>query len=172
MYCYAYDACMHDTKIRNDILCSKIPNRLRLNAYTMNLEEQWKKESYFQSKIQFFLFTNFLVDSHYFDHLSFKHTFFVKEHNFFIFNIIIFWTTLFYSRHVIFFTTFCLTLKFFFVEENEYDTFFSFFIQNKTLSYFEKGTEWKTIFVFFSSEIPNTFFRQVRKNFFRILMKS
>ena len=103
MYCYAYDACMHDTKIRNDILCSKIPNRLWLNAYTINLEEQWKKESYFQSKIQFFFFANFLVESHYFDHLSFKHTFFVKEHNFFIFNIIIFSTTLFYSQHVIFF---------------------------------------------------------------------
>ena len=98
-------ACMIK-KIRNDMLCSKIPDRLWLNAYTMNLEEQWKKESHFQSQIQFFLFANFLVESHYFDHLSFKHTFFVKENIFFIFNN----TFLFPTCHI-FFTIFRLTLK-------------------------------------------------------------
>ena len=57
-----------------------------------------------------------------------------------------------------------------FLQENEYDTHFFnfsfFFIQNKTLSYYEKGTKWKTIFCIFS-EIQNSFFCFDKSQFFK-----
>ena len=84
-----------------------------------------------------------------------KQLFFHFQHHHFL-------TTFFYSRHVIFFATFRLTLKNYFFEENEYDThFFNFFrflfkIKHHPIS--RKKQNEKPFFCIFSLEIPNTFF--------------
>ena len=131
MYCYAYDACMYDTKIRNDMLCSKMPDRLWLNAYTMNLEEHWKKESPLQSPISnpIFPFCKFFCWVTLF-RSSFIQTYIFLKENIFSFSTSSFFfnnTFLFLTCHFFYHFSFD-TLKYFF-EENEYNThFFRFFI--------------------------------------------
>ena len=80
------------------------------------------------------LFVNFLIESHYLDHLLFQQAFFVKnpffhfQHSTYIFfNTFLFQTE---HHHHIFFINFRLTLKNIFFEENEYDTHFLNFLFN------------------------------------------
>ena len=84
------------------------------------------------------------------------------QHGIFIYNSL-------FIPNMSFFSPLSFDIKKKILKENEYDTHFfnfSIFIQSKTPSYFEEETEWKTIFFcIFSSEIPNIFFWQVRKNF-------
>ena len=103
-----------------------------------------------------------------------------KKTTFFHFQHYIFFNT-FYSRHVsFFFANFHLITQkmFFFSKENGCDTHFSdfssfhFFYSSKTLSYYEKGTEWKTIFLYFFQEFETHFFDFDKSQFFQILMKS
>ena len=69
-----------------------------------------------------------------------------------------------------FFTTFHLTLKkYFFSKKTNTILIFSiflFFIQNKTSSYFEKETDWKTIFLYFFFRNSKHIFLTSKKEFF------
>ena len=46
--------------------------------HAQNLEDK-KRKKHISDLIRFFLFANFLVESHYLDHLLFKQAFFVKK---------------------------------------------------------------------------------------------
>ena len=106
-------------------------------------------------------FANFLFESYCLDHLLFQQAFFVKTFSF---------STPFYSWHVIiFFYIFHSTHKIFFWRKRIRHSFFLFFIQNKTPSYFEKETEWETIFLYFFSKIQNTFFCFDKSQIFLIM---
>ena len=115
-------------------------------------------------------FANFLIESHYLDHPLFKQTFFVKESHFSIFihyHFFLF-TKPFYSIHVIFFLPILNHPKIFFLKKTNKTLvfrFFSSFIQNKTLPYFEKETEWETIFFVFFQKFKTHFFVLTRVKF-------
>ena len=78
---------------------------------------------------------------------------FVKTSFWSFFNMVLFFTRPFYSRQD-FFLPFS---KYFFLKKTNKTFISSFFIQNKLSSYFEKETEWETIFCVFS-KIQNTLF--------------
>ena len=136
-----------------------------------------KERKHISNLIKFFHFQHFhfWVGSHYPDPILFKQTFFAKKKTLSLF-FITFNMTFFY-QHLLFQTCqfFHSTLKniFSIFQENEYDTYFLifrlfihfFFTQSKTLSYYEKGTEWKTPFCTFP-RIQNTIFVLTRVNFF------
>ena len=144
-------------------------NHALLPKYAQKFEDKERKK-HNSNLNQFFHFFNFcfLVESHYPDHPLFEQTFFRK--NFFFF-LIIFNTVLF------FLTTFILDITHFFYHFQKYfcwrkrirHSFFRFFsfIQNTTLSYFEKETKWETFFcIFFFRSSKHIFlFWQVRVNF-------
>ena len=114
-----------------------------------NFEDKEKKK-HNSNLNRFFHFFNFcfLVESHYLDHPSFKQLFFHK--NFFSFLFYHFQHGIFFISSFLFQTCqfFCSTLKNIFFEGTHFFDFSSF-IQNKTSSYFEKKTEWETIFFIF-----------------------
>ena len=94
-----------------------------------------------------------------------------------------FFTTAIYFKHVSVFFFFCHfsfdTQKIFFSKKTDmtliffYFSPFYFFIQNKILSYYKKGTEWKTtFFLYFFQEFKTHFFWFWQESNFRVLITS
>ena len=79
-----------------------------------------------------------MVESHYLDPSLFKQTFFCKRK----LPLFLSFSTLYFFNNISF-----QTCQFFLSIFNHLKIFFSF-IQNKTPSYFEKETEWETIYFF------------------------
>ena len=111
-------------------------------------QENKKHNSNLNRFFSIFFYFHFLVESHYLDPSLFKQTFFCKRKLslfFIIFNTVFFFNISFQ------------TCQFFFANFQSPKNFF--FIQNKTPSYFEKETEWETIYFFcIFLEIENIFF--------------
>ena len=81
-----------------------------------------------------------------------------------------FFTTAIYSKHVSVYFSFD-TQKIFFLKKTDmtliffYFSPFYFFIQNKILSYYKKGTEWKTFFCIFFKNSKHIFLVLTRVKF-------
>ena len=128
MYCYAYDACMHDT--RNIIWHTMLKNVWPTMTKCMH-KKSWRQGKQVSKLIRFFLFSNFclLIRSHYPNHFLFKRTFCVKKNFFFIFNTVFSLTTTIYYRHVNFFANFSLNTKnIFFLKKTNKTLDFSIFV--------------------------------------------
>ena len=118
-----------------------------LSKHAQNFEDKERKK-HISNLIRFFIF---LISTFWSSHtipiiLYSNKYFFVKNSSFFyfIFNTVyISLTTPFYSGHVIYFVTFHSTLKNIFLKKTNKTLIFnfSFFIQNKISSYFEKKKE-------------------------------
>ena len=103
------------------------------------------------SNLSPYLFVNFLIESHYLDHLLFQQAFFVKP-PFFIFNIVYFFTTHLYSRQniiITFFINFRLTLKNIFSKKTNTTLIFSIFLFNIPKYIFLKEMNKTLTFKFF-----------------------
>ena len=122
--------------------------------------EDKARKKHISNLIQFFVFQFFstfsLLGRVTLSRSSFIQTnIFCKIFFFIIFNMVRFFVNLFYSRQniiIIFFYQFSFDTQKYFFEGNEYDTHllnFSFFIQNKLSSYFEKEKERKPFFLYF-----------------------
>ena len=108
-----------------------------------NFEDKERKK-HISNLIRFFHFFNFcfLVESHYPDRLLFKQTFFIKKLLFLSFLVrYIFYQQLFIPNMSVFFANFQSPKNIIFLKKMNKTFIFSFFIQNKTSSYFEKKTE-------------------------------
>ena len=113
-----------------------------------------------------------MVESHYLDPSLFKQTFFVKENfPFFLsFSTLCFFNNISFQTCQFFFVNFQLPKNIYFFWRkrirHSFFQFFSSFIQNKTLPYFEKETEWETIFfVFFFRNLKYIFLFWQESNF-------
>ena len=96
---------------------------------------------------------------------------FRKNFFFIIFNMTFFLSTPFIPDMSVFFCQFSITQKYIFFWRkrirHSFFQFFSSFIQNKTLPYFEKETEWETIFFcIFFKKFKIHFFVLTRVKFF------
>ena len=120
------------------------------SMHNETLRKNDRKENTYLIRVHIFFFANSLIESHYLDHPLLKQIFFVRENNFFYFqhhNNFLNDTFLFLI--CLFFTIFRLTLKNISLKKTNKTFISSFFLFKDKLSYYEKGTERKTFFLYF-----------------------